>query len=215
MSEVAATTTPTTTPAPTPETKTEAVTTPAVVAPETAPAPAETKPADPSPAPEAAPAEVIPEKYELKLPDGAVLDPSHVEQVAAYAKEHKLTQKEAEAVLLRDSNLVSEFTQRKTEEYKKTVESWAEAAQADKEIGGDKFKQTVELSHRVIQKINPALLPELDATGFGNHPEVIRFFSRIAPLFNDDTIINPGGSSGAVEQELTLAGALYGTGKTA
>jgi hypothetical protein len=55
--------------------------------------------------PEAKPTEakVVPEKYDLKLPEASLLDASHVEKLTAFAKERGLSNDEAQALLEREN----------------------------------------------------------------------------------------------------------------
>lgn len=52
--------------------------------------------------------------------------------------------------------------------------------QADREIGGARFEENVAYATRAIEKFStPGLLEVLSSTGFGSHPEVVRFCARI------------------------------------
>jgi len=170
-----------------------------------APTPAASTPASPqaqsqtstttSEAPKAAPA--IPEKYELKLPEGSSLDQSALDQVAAYAKEKGLSQEMAQAVLERENLAVSSYSERIDKEWEATKQQWVQTALSDKELGGDAFKANVELAHRVIKKYaSDEFVKALDSSGFGNHPELIRTFLRIGKLMSEDKLVLPGAQAG-------------------
>jgi hypothetical protein len=148
------------------------------------------KPADPTPeVPTKTPAEaapVVPEKYDLKLSEGSLLDPSVLGKIETYAKELKLTQEQATAVLAEREEAVASFV----EERKAT---WMKETQADKEIGGEGLKNNLELSSRVLERFgSPELKAELDRSGYGNSPAVIRLLTRIGKAMSDDQLVSKG-----------------------
>lgn len=138
-----------------------------------------------------------PEKYELKLPEGSKLTQSKVDQVALYAKENGLSNEVAQKLLERESQAVQEFESEIKSEHLKRVEQWKSEVEADKELGGDLYKQNVELAKRVAHRYaSPEFLKVLDESGFGNHPELVRVFSRIGKQMSEDQLIMPGAQSG-------------------
>lgn len=87
--------------------------------------------------------------------------------------------------------------------------SWADAALADPEIGGDNDKLSASISKcgLVLDTFgSPALRETLRSTGLGNHPEVIRIFAKVADQISDATIHRPG--PGAQEAK-TAANVLF------
>lgn len=78
-----------------------------------------------------------------------------------------------------------------------TPEKWADTAKADKDIGGDKWNGTVDSATRFINTMGtPELKAFLNASGGGNHPELIRIFAKAGALIKED---NPadGGAGGS------------------
>ena len=69
-----------------------------------------------------------------------------------------------------------------------TIQKWADDAKADKEIGGDKWDGTVKSAQRAINTLGtPALKEYLQASGGGNHPELIRVFAKVGGLIKEDS----------------------------
>lgn len=65
-------------------------------------------------------------------------------------------------------------------------ETWQGQAKADPEFGGDKFQATMTNVGKLVQEYgNDALREALDTTGAGNHPEVIRFLSKLSSLLTE------------------------------
>lgn len=133
------------------------------------------------------PAKVAPEKYDLKLPEGSKLDPKHTEAIAAFAKERGLSQEDAQALLERDNNISKAQQQKDLADFKTHVDAFVPLAQADKEIGGEKFKENVEIASQAVKFFgNDALKKLFDDTGYGNHPEVLRVFYKVGKAMQND-----------------------------
>lgn len=173
---------------------------PAAAAPPAEPAKkVEEKPVEPVKEEPAKPAEppAAPEKYELKLPDGSKLDAAAVEKVSSFAKENKLSNDQAQAILNRESDAVSSFSEAQQNALKERREVWKNESMNDKEIGGDNFPKNVELAHRALKHFGgDDLLQELEVTGYGNHPAVVRAFARIGKAMSEDKLVTAPGQVG-------------------
>lgn len=147
------------------------------------------------------PADKVPEdgKYDLKMPDGVELD---AELAAALGPEFKdLGLTNAQAQKLVDKYIATQQARatKQAEGWAGTVQKWADDAKADKEIGGDKWDSTVKSAQRAVNSLGtPALKEYLEASGGGNHPEVIRLMAKVGAMIKED---NPasGGAEGAGE----------------
>lgn len=144
-------------------------------------------------------APLVPEKYEFKLPEKSLLKPSQVDKIAAYAKEQGLSQDKAQALLERDNEALSSFVNEQNSDFENRKKAWVTEIHNDKELGGNNFNESIELSKRVIEKFGDAKFKEaLNQTGLGNHPELVRFISRIGKIMAPDTLVvssNTGGES--------------------
>lgn len=159
------------------------------------------KPAEANPTPAAAP--VVPDKYDLKLPEGSPLKPESVEKIASFAKERGLSNEQAQAILQRDHEAQVSFAEANKpgtgSEWKARVQGWEQAALADKEIGGSEeaLKANAELGRRVVTKFFPESVSKfLSDTGFGSNPDIIRGFAKLGKMMSDDQLVIPGGSAG-------------------
>lgn len=201
----------------------------AVPAVEPAAAPAVPPPASPAPiepvaaapaapaTPAAAPAAPkAPEKYDFVLPKDSMLSQGRVDKIAAYAKEQGLSQEQAQGLLNRESEAVSEYQGGLNEAHKqggsewtKRIDAYEAAIVADKEVGGQAAKESAELAKRVISRFaTDELKQQLDATGFGSHPELVRLFVRIGKSMGEDALVIPG-KTGAAKKD--AASVLYET----
>lgn len=135
-------------------------------------------------------------KLELKLPEGALLKPEHVEQIASLAKEQGLSNAQAQAILEREAAMAADTAKAQQAEFDRIKDEWRQRASEDKEIGGSAFKENVENAFRALNAYgSQALRDALDSTGFGNHPELIRVFSRIGKDMAEDKFVHSKGQS--------------------
>lgn len=178
---------------------------PATGAAPAAPAAGATAPAAGTPAPAASKTETtpaapaVPEKYELKMPEKSPLAAAHLEKVAAIAKEQGLSQEEAQAFLEHDHEVASSVVAAQLENVKVQQDEWKKASVADPEIGGAKLAENAEYTKRFLDRYGSLEMKHiLDASGFGNHPEVVRTFSRVyRDLMASGQVVIPSGEPGA------------------
>lgn len=138
-------------------------------------------------------AEPVPEKYELKLPEGSKLSQEHLATVEAYAKEHKLSQVEAQSLVERDNEFVSNIETQQRQFLETQWDKWKNETLADKELGGEKLKETMHFCDLALKEFaSDGLKAELNKTGFGNNPEVVRAFARIGRAMSNDNFVRSG-----------------------
>ena len=134
-----------------------------------------------------------PEKFELKLPQGSLLDAGAIERTVAFAKEQGLPSKVAQALLDRESKLLAVHAEGQQKTYKELTTKWVEDIKADKEIGGEDFGKHAELAKRVVDRFgSDDLRKGLNDTGFGNHPELVRMLVKIGKSMSEDQLVLPG-----------------------
>lgn len=153
---------------------------------------------DAKPAPTETPAaeagvSTAPTKIELKVPKDSLLSAERVKDIEAFAKEQNLTPEIAQKLLDRESTAIASYQKNQQQTFEAKRSEWAKAAASDKEIGGENFGMNVELAKRALTRYgSEALRKELDTTGFGNHPELVRVFSRIGKEMGNDRFIKGG-----------------------
>lgn len=126
----------------------------------------------------------VPEKYDLKLPENSILDSGVVDQLAAIAKQNGFSNEQAQKILDEQSAAVSQAVQDR-------ATKWVEQLKSDKELG-PQLSRKVELASRVVNRFgSEELKQELNRSGFGNHPELVRILSRIGEAMAEDSLINP------------------------
>ena len=136
---------------------------------------------------------VVPEKYaDFKVPQGMEVDKAMLEEAAPLFKMLGLSQDKAQKIVdFYSTKIIPGFIKTQTETWNAQKESWVNAVKDDKEIGGDKFKTSVESAQRVLNTLGtPELKKVFDEFGLGNHPEFVRVFAKMSEHLKEDTIIN-------------------------
>ncbi len=146
-----------------------------------------------------------PEKYEFKLPDGVQLDDKGTAAFSEVAKELNLTQDAAQKVLDKMGPVIAG---RHAEALTQAKAQWVEAAQTDKEFGGDKLSENLAVAKKALDTFgSPELRTLLNESGLGNHPEMIRLMFRAGQAISEDKFVPAG--SGSPKGAKDAANALY------
>ena len=157
--------------------------------------------------------EGAPETYEFntKITDeSAELDPEVITAFGEVAKDLNLPQEAAQKVLDKVAPVIQARQAKAIEEAKA---GWANDSQADKEFGGENFDSNLTVAKSALDTFgNDALKSLLAETGFGNHPEIIRFMYRAGQAISEDSYV--GNSEGAKGNSIPkdfngIANALY------
>lgn len=150
---------------------------PAAVAPDPAPvAPAPVAPAPVAPA--------APEAYEFVAPEGVALDSEVISAFEGVARELDLPKDKAQSVIDKVAPVIAA---RQTAAFEATKAEWGTQAKADKEFGGDAFDENLATAKLAMDAhFSPEFKQYLEATGLGNHPEMIRGLYRIGKTLSQD-----------------------------
>lgn len=135
-------------------------------------------------------AKTAPVDYKLTVPDGSLLGQPDIERITAEAKAKGLSNEAAQGIVAKENEVVNRYHEIQMANVAEARATWLKDAKADKEIGGENFTKSVELAHRVLEKVStPAFKDMLNATGFGDHPEVVRVFARLGKMMADDELV--------------------------
>ena len=127
---------------------------------------------------------VVPEKYDLTTAKDSLLDQTDIDRISADAKEKGLSNEDAQLMADMEAEAIDRYHGKLDKQVEDVQAGWLKAAEADKEIGGEAFKENAELAKRLIdQEGSEALKDLLDESKYGNHPEVVRIFSNLAKKF--------------------------------
>jgi hypothetical protein len=146
-----------------------------------------------------------PEKYELKLPADAIIQPADLKALEDLARKGNLTNEEAQAAL-EEHNA---FLQAQSESFKAL-------AMADPDYGGDKLAESQQLANSVIDRIRPAGHPRRDAflgfinrAGASNHPEIVGFLADLGRQMGEDPTVRSRAGGGGQNQRKPNADVMY------
>lgn len=124
----------------------------------------------------------------LKAPAG--FDAAALPKIAEVAKAYGLTPAAAQK-LLDDTHAGAVKAKADMEAaLAKQKSDWHAEILADKEIGGEAFKATMERAQKVIGevdgKIAPGIKKILDDSGYGDHPAVVKLFAYLGKANRED-----------------------------
>lgn len=146
----------------------------------------------------------VPDKYELKLPDNALLKPDAIERTAATAKALGLSQESAQKALEFAHGEVKAHMDGLVKDHGTRTEQWTKDSRADKEIAGEKGElfdaNVVQARQTFTQWFGEDVAKLMDSTGFGNHPGVIKGFLKIAKAMAEDKSTPPPNNGAGAEQ---------------
>ncbi len=140
-------------------------------------------------------------KYELKMPDGVEIDQSLLDELSPEFKEIGLTTGQAQKLADRFaahqrkqadeymSEPLGQYTAAASHYFREngTPDTWADTAKSDKDIGRDKWAATTLSAARAVNALGtPELKAFLNASGSGNHPELIRVFAKVGNMISED-----------------------------
>lgn len=148
-----------------------------------------------------------PEKYEFKPAEGQELDTAALEQFEPIARELNLTNEQAQKMVdLYGTKIMPMVQKQQAEAWQKQTEGWAETVKADKEIGGDKLTANLSAAQRALDQFGtPDLKEYLNATGLGNHPDLVKTFVKIGKAMSEDGMVD-----GSNQGQRSAAEVLYG-----
>lgn len=142
-------------------------------------------------------AEGAPESYtDFTVPDGAELPAGLADDIKSVAKELKLTQEQAQKLAdlgLKHGTVSAEAQAKALQDMQA---EWVTSAKGDKEFGGEKFDANLAVAKKALDTFGTAEFKELlNATGLGNHPEVIRVLFKVGSKISEDGSVVPAGKS--------------------
>lgn len=141
---------------------------------------------------------VVPEKYELNLPNGSTLKQDEVDKIAALAKERGLSNDDAQKLVEEKSQEKTNFIEAQKQEFSQLRATWKDQFIKDPELGGENAKASAEHAKRFVDRFaSDDLKKAFNETGFGDHPELIRLMARAGKAMANDQIVQPGKHGGS------------------
>lgn len=187
----------------------------AAAAPETTTSAAEPVQSDAVVAPAAevqAPAAEVPadagqpvEYADFSVPEGLEIDADVLGSFKEVARELGIPQDAAQKLIDLQAGLVQKQAEATQAALAAQAQQWEAAVKADKELGGERYAQTVETAVKAIERFgSPELRTLLNESGIGNHPELVKFCHRIGQSLSEDGLVM-GGTQAHKEMSLVDA----------
>lgn len=171
---------------------------PEVVPEETKPEVVEPVTPEEPPVKEETPATAVVEDFKLEVSKESGLTEKDALEVTALAKGAGLSKEVAQKLLDNRAEQLKNVFETQQTEYANKVSGWKKELENDPEIGGVNFKTSILQANIILDKFaSPKLRKDLDSTGLGNHPELVRFIARLGKEFSNDTMVKGGNSFAA------------------
>lgn len=89
--------------------------------------------------------------------------------------------------------------ERQREQWRARVEAWRDEVARDPELGGGRFEASVARAQLALGRFDEGgrIGRLLEASGYGNHPDIVRFFNRLADAVMED-VPAPGTADGGL-----------------
>ena len=138
--------------------------------------------------------------YAFELPEGVEADSELLDEFASLARENSLPPATARKIL----DLEVKNIQRQVEAFSRQQNAWRDEIHGDPEFGGARLDSTVASARKALSAYDPdgTLLPELNRTGYGNHPGIVRFLARVGRTLGEDTAFSSRGHDNAAKRPL-------------
>lgn len=154
------------------------------------------------------PVSAAPEKYEFTAGEGQELDKEAIAAFEPIAREIGLSNEQAQKIVdVYGSTIMPQLVKQQADEWQKQITGWAETVKADKDgLGSD---ESIGHAQKALDQFgSPELKSYLVETGLGNHPELVRVFSKIGKAMSEDGFV-----SGSSENARSAADVLFGDSK--
>ena len=137
----------------------------------------------------------VPEAYDLAAPEGFTIDAKDVELATPVLKEIGLSNEAANKLVPVMAQVVQNRFDALQAQQLQQVADWRkerfEEARNDPEIGGAKWDESIALAAKALDQFGaPKGSPfrnALDESGWGNHVEMVRMFTKIGRAIGEDT----------------------------
>lgn len=181
----------------------------------------EPPPTQPEPKPADMPPPLV--ATDLKLPEG--MAPESLGDFLKIASDPAMSAKDrSQALIDLYGTKAKELSEAPLKTFKDLNEQWQKEIMADPEIGGANLEQTKVDAAKVMESLlgprsgsgqslssNDKFRQMLDLTGAGNHPEMARFFSKVAKVLNEGSHVGGNPPNLSQKPKPTAAEAMFPT----
>lgn len=124
---------------------------------------------------------------EIKLPEGFEIDEAVRNDFVKLVNDEGIPRSAVEKLVALQANAMKAASEAGSKLFADMQTQWQTQAKADPTIGGDKLAGVLSgISKLIDQADAPDKVRELmDTTGFGNHPEAIKWLHKLVPMFTE------------------------------
>lgn len=142
---------------------------------------------------------------DLQMPEGVNLDQTLLDGAVPLFQKYNVSKEDAQAFADLQASQVQASQTGQAEAFNQLKLDWQDQSKNDKEIGGDKFEQSVSDARGALDKFGtPELTKLLNDFGIGNHPEMIRFMSKVGSLTKEDVPGSTGSPTGGEKDRVSI-----------
>lgn len=118
----------------------------------------------------------------FKFAEGVEVNKEALEVFVKTANEAGLNAEQAQKFV----DLQMDMAKKQVESLAAERKTWVEGIKSDPEFGGAQYEKSLETARRAMQQFaSPELRALLNATGFGDHPEVFRLMVKIGKAMGE------------------------------
>lgn len=138
------------------------------------------------------PADAVPEKYDIKMPDGVALDAAALEAATPVFKELGLSNEKAQKLVGLQTQLLQEHQKNQLEKQLNQRLDWQNQIKAVPD-----YEKTLSQAKQALKKFgDPETLAMFENGWIGDHPALIKFLAKIGKATQDDTFVEGGNAGG-------------------
>lgn len=136
-----------------------------------------------------------PDEYEdFEMPEGfEKVDETFLAAGKEAFKDLNLSQEQAQKLVTMYAENLKSSVEQQASQWRETLQEWVQTAEADEEIGGDEYKENLGIALAVMDEkagfATPELREAMNTYGFGSHPEVIRFVTRVGKVLDKNGLL--------------------------
>lgn len=127
---------------------------------------------------------------DFSLPEGIEADASSLDTAKQLFAADGLSQERAQSYIDLYATKMQEAVEAPYRLWAETQRAWQEAVKTDREIGGPRLAANLAVAAKAVDRFGGDVLRQaLNASGAGNHPDVIRAFIRIGKAISEDALV--------------------------
>ncbi len=134
-------------------------------------------------------APVVPEKYEVKAPEGMELDSAAIEKLSPVFKKHNLSNEAVQEIVDAYSGHMGDSLKAQDAQF----EAWLKTETKNNETAlrtefGSQYDTNIRSAQKAIGRFADASVKKvLDDTGLGSHPGMVKMFAKIGAMVREDS----------------------------